>query len=63
MAAARREEGDLILISSPMHEEGRTPGEQRERSGEVAEHISMAGGRMLATDLERQIRRGLLGQL
>ena len=35
MAAARREEGDLILISSPMHEEGRIPGEQRERSGEV----------------------------
>ena len=35
----------------------------RERSEEVAEHISAAGGRMLVADLERQIRRGLLGLL
>ena len=35
----------------------------RERAEEVAEHISAAGGRMLVTDLERQIRRGLLGLL
>ena len=35
----------------------------RERAEEVAEHIGAAGGRMLVTDLERQIRRGLLGLL
>ena len=35
----------------------------QERAAEVEEHIRAAGGRMLVTDLERQIRRGLLGLL
>ena len=34
----------------------------RERAEEVAEHNGAAGGRMLVSDLERQIRRGLLGR-
>ena len=35
----------------------------QERAAEVEEHIRAAAGRMLVTDLERQIRRGLLGLL
>ena len=35
----------------------------QERAAEVEEHLREAGGRMLVTDLERQIRRGLLGLL
>ena len=35
----------------------------QERAAEVEEHLREAGGRMQVTDLERQIRRGLLGLL
>ena len=35
----------------------------QERAAEVEEHIRAAGGRMLVTNLERHIRRGLLGLL
>ena len=35
----------------------------QERAAEVEEHLRAAGGGMLVTDLERQIRRGLLGLL
>ena len=33
----------------------------QERAGEVEEHIREAGGQMPVADLERAIRRGLLG--
>ena len=35
----------------------------QERAAEVEEHLREAGGMMQVTDLERQIRRGLLGLL
>jgi hypothetical protein len=35
----------------------------QDRAAEVAEHIQMAGGRVAVSDLERQVRRGLLGLL
>ena len=35
----------------------------RERALEVAEHILTTGGRVAVSDLERQVRRGLLGLL
>jgi hypothetical protein len=35
----------------------------QERAAEVEEHLRAAGGRMAVPDLERQIRRGLLGLL
>ena len=35
----------------------------QERAAEVEEHLRGAGGKIQVTDLERQIRRGLLGLL